>query len=130
MNYDERRQQLADTLKQQTTGTVRLDKTTSNVFRDRPNAQSESLLDVSQFNHVLNVDPQNNLIETEGMTTYEALVDQSLSHGVMPAVVPQRSRLRSAELSPASASSPHLFATGCRMKVSVKWMSCWVAAKS
>lgn len=89
MNYDERRQQLAGTLKQQTTGTVRLDKTTSNVFRNRPNAQSESLLDVSQFNHVLNVDPQNNLIETEGMTTYEALVDQSLSHGVMPAVVPQ-----------------------------------------
>ncbi len=89
MGYHEQRQQLADTLKQQTAGSVRLDKTTSNVFRDRPTTQAQRLLDVSQFNHVLNVDPQNSLIETEGMTTYEALVDRSLSHGVMPAVVPQ-----------------------------------------
>ena len=44
---------------------------------------------MNDFQHVLSVDPQTRVIETEGMVTYEALSDAALTHGLMPAVVPQ-----------------------------------------
>jgi len=89
MTHNERRQRLAGSLKDNAGTEVRLGKTTSNLFRDRTNTSTRKLLDVSDFNHVLQVDPDNSLIEVEGMTTYEELVDATLPHGVMPAVVPQ-----------------------------------------
>ena len=47
------------------------------------------MLDVSDFHHVLNVDPAEGMVEVEGMTTYAELVDATLAHGLMPAVVPE-----------------------------------------
>ena len=47
------------------------------------------MLDVSTFHHVLDVDPEHCTIDAEGMTTYEELVDSTLVHNMMPAVVPQ-----------------------------------------
>ncbi len=41
------------------------------------------------FDHVLRVDPQRMIADVEGMTTYQALVDETLRHGLLPAVVPQ-----------------------------------------
>jgi FAD/FMN-containing dehydrogenase len=69
-------------------GPLALQKETSNLFRDRA-AAPRRRLDVRAFNEVLLVDPENNFVESEGMATYEALVDACLSRGVMPAVVPQ-----------------------------------------
>src|SRR5690348_14619949 len=69
-------------------GPVALHKETSNLFRDRASAPRRRL-DVRGFNEVLLVDGENNFVESEGMATYEALVDACLPHGVMPAVVPQ-----------------------------------------
>ena len=89
MTHNERRQRLADSMKDRDGTDVRLGKTTSNLFRDRNEVSRQKLLDVKDFNHVLQVDPDNSLIEVEGMTTYEELVDATLPHGVMPAVVPQ-----------------------------------------
>ena len=89
MTHNERRQRLAGSLKDNAGTEVRLGKTTSNLFRDRTNTSTRKLLDVSDFNHVLQGDPDNSLIEVEGMTTYDELVDATLPHGVMPAVVPQ-----------------------------------------
>ena len=89
MTHNERRQRLADSKKARDGTDVRLGKTPSNLFRDRNEVSRQKLLDVKDFNHVLQVDPDNSLIEVEGMTTYEELVDATLPHGVMPAVVPQ-----------------------------------------
>jgi FAD/FMN-containing dehydrogenase len=67
---------------------VGLHKETSNLFRDRA-AGSRRRLDVRGFRDVLKVDPAGGFVDAEGMVTYEALVDECLAHGVMPAVVPQ-----------------------------------------
>ena len=87
MGYQERRDRLAEHLRQQRGGDIRLGKATSNLFRDR--LAQDRALDVNDFQHVLSVDPQTRVIETEGMVTYEALSDAALTHGLMPAVVPQ-----------------------------------------
>ena len=67
-------------------GPVGLRKETSNLFRDRA-AAARRRLDVRAFNEVLRV--EGDVVEAEGMVTYEALVDACLARGVMPAVVPQ-----------------------------------------
>jgi len=87
MSYQERRDRLAQNLRLQPEGEIRLGKTTSNLFRDRE--IQDNTLDVSDFQHVLSVDPHTRVIETEGMVTYEALADAALTHSLMPAVVPQ-----------------------------------------
>ncbi|KID30959.1 FAD/FMN-dependent dehydrogenase [Prauserella sp. Am3] len=66
---------------------VRLAKGTSNLFR--PRSRATAGLDVSAFDHVLSIDPQNRTADVEGMVTYERLVDATLPHGLMPLVVPQ-----------------------------------------
>ncbi len=68
--------------------TVRLRKTTSNLFRSRERSAGY-LLDVRSFDHVLHVDPERMIADVEGMTTYESLVDETLRYGLLPAVAPQ-----------------------------------------
>src|SRR5690606_9943923 len=63
-------------------------KRTSNLFRFREPVSTPGL-DVSGFNRVLSVDPEERVAEVQGMTTYEDLVDATLPHGLMPLVVPQ-----------------------------------------
>ncbi|WP_232467726.1 FAD-binding oxidoreductase [Bordetella genomosp. 9] len=65
-----------------------LAKRTSNLFRDRTEG-AKRRLDLSDFTHVNGVDTEAGTVDVEGLTTYEALVDATLPHGVMPAVVPQ-----------------------------------------
>jgi FAD/FMN-containing dehydrogenase len=65
-----------------------LAKATSNLFRDRAEA-TKRRLDLSGFDHVGEVNVAEGWVDVEGSTTYEALVDATLLHGVMPAVVPQ-----------------------------------------
>jgi FAD/FMN-containing dehydrogenase len=67
---------------------VRLAKRTSNLFRPRQ-ATGHPGLDVSAFDAVLSVDRDKRTADVQGMTTYENLVDATLPHGLMPAVVPQ-----------------------------------------
>jgi FAD/FMN-containing dehydrogenase len=76
--------QLADTAK---TGTVALQKDTSNLFRAR--GQSAKRIDVRGFTSVIAIDPERLTAEVEGMITYEKLVDATLAHGLLPAVVPE-----------------------------------------
>jgi FAD/FMN-containing dehydrogenase len=70
---------------------VRLAKRTSNLFRfgDGLGAGKTAGLDVSGFDRVLAVNPQARTADVQGMVTYERLVDATLSHGLMPLVVPQ-----------------------------------------
>jgi FAD/FMN-containing dehydrogenase len=67
---------------------VRLAKKTSNLFRDRARSAAPRL-DVTDFGHVLGVDPVAATASVEGMVTYENLVDATLPYGLMPRVVPQ-----------------------------------------
>jgi FAD/FMN-containing dehydrogenase len=67
---------------------VRLAKSTSNLFRFRSDAPGHQL-DVSQFGHVISIDPQARTALVGGMTTYEDLVAATLRHDLMPLVVPQ-----------------------------------------
>jgi FAD/FMN-containing dehydrogenase len=67
---------------------VRLAKRTSNLFRNRPDSERPGL-DVSGLDQVLSVDPVARTADVQAMTTYERLVDATLTHGLMPLVVPQ-----------------------------------------
>lgn len=67
---------------------VALAKSTSNLFRDR-HAAPRRRIDLGALHHVLRVDAAQGWVDTEGLATYEQLVDATLPHGVMPAVVPQ-----------------------------------------
>lgn len=69
-------------------GAVRLAKPSSNLFRKREAGQ-ERKLDVRGFCHVLTVDPERLICETEGMITYEDLVSTTLRFGLLPTVVPE-----------------------------------------
>ncbi|MBO0877926.1 MAG: FAD-binding oxidoreductase [Pseudonocardia sp.] len=68
---------------------VRLAKSTSNLFRFRADAGRIGRLDVGALDRVLEVDPVARTATVQGMTTYERLVEATLPHGLMPAVVPQ-----------------------------------------
>jgi FAD/FMN-containing dehydrogenase len=65
-----------------------LAKPRSNLFRDRERSRRQ-WLDLRDFTHVIEVNESERWVDVEGGTTYEALVDATLPHGVMPAVVPQ-----------------------------------------
>jgi FAD/FMN-containing dehydrogenase len=69
-------------------GTIRLGKPASNLFRSR-RAEGVCRLDVRNFNRILNIDPERMIADVEGMTPYDALVDESLGVGLLPAVTPQ-----------------------------------------
>jgi FAD/FMN-containing dehydrogenase len=86
-DYAARKARLAEQL-QAGTGDLALRKDTSNLFRDRAQAAAQRL-DVRDFNHVLEVNAQEDWVDAEGMTSYEELVEATLRHGSVPAVVPQ-----------------------------------------
>lgn len=86
--YEQRKQRLSQFLRENAGGSVRLGKSTSNLFRDRKDTSARRL-DVRDFNNVLHVDPTARFIDVEGMTPYAKLTEASLAHGVMPSVVPQ-----------------------------------------
>ena len=67
---------------------IGLRKSTSNLFRHRSQA-GKYFIDVRAFNRVLAIDRQRMTADVEGMITYEALVDETLKYGLLPAVVPQ-----------------------------------------
>ena len=67
---------------------VRLAKKTSNLFRTRRDAAAERL-DVRRLNRVIEIDPERQIAEVEGMTTFEDFTDAALSKGLRPPVVPE-----------------------------------------
>src|SRR5690349_19964947 len=64
-----------------------LSRKTANLYRT-PKKNSGGM-DVSEFNQVISVDIDNMLVDVEGMTTYETLVDACLLYNYLPTVVPQ-----------------------------------------
>jgi len=80
-------ERLAATLRS-TEGPVRLRKRTSNLFRPRERADRVAL-DATGLGHVITIDSTARIAHVEGMTTYAALVDATLPHGLAPTVVPE-----------------------------------------
>ena len=72
----------------ESTGPVRLKKSTSNLFRPRETLDRTEL-DVTELNHVIEIDQPAKTADVEGMTTYADLVDATLPHGLAPAIVPE-----------------------------------------
>ncbi len=87
-SYDERRGRLVRQMESSATAKVRLKKDTSNLFRDRQEGPNQGL-SVRDFNHLLEIDVENQTLVSEGMISYGELVDTTLQHGLMPLVVPQ-----------------------------------------
>ena len=84
-----KRESLVKTLRtSNTTGSLALEKSTSNLFRQRVQ-EPRHRLDVRHFNQVIHVDEKERYAEVEGMTTYEDLVRETLPFHLMPSVVPQ-----------------------------------------
>lgn len=71
-----------------TTGPLALEKSTSNLFRQRAQ-EPRHRLDLRHFNQVIHVNEHERYADVEGMTTYEDLVHETLPFQLMPAVVPQ-----------------------------------------
>ncbi len=66
---------------------VRLKKVVSNLFRERRG--KAALFDVSSFDGVISIDATKLVADVEGMATYRTVVDATLAHGLLPAVVPE-----------------------------------------
>lgn len=71
-----------------TDATVRLAKSTSNLFRARAKNTGPGL-DTSGLTGVIEIDPHARTADVAGMCTYEDLVAATLPHGLSPLVVPQ-----------------------------------------
>lgn len=88
-NYNDKRDrvvgQYAEIMQQNST--VRLQKSASNLFRERRGKAAK--LDTRDFNQVISVDAKKLIAEVEGMTPYRLLVNETLKHGMLPAVVPE-----------------------------------------
>ncbi len=66
---------------------IALGKKTSNLFRNRQ--QASHRLDVTDFNHVIEVNADELWIEAEAMTPFSTLVEAALQYGCLPTVVPE-----------------------------------------
>lgn len=83
-----RRAQLVATLQSAGDAPIGLERSTSNLFRDRAE-QPKHRIDLREFRQVLAVDAAAGWVDVEGCARYEDLVAATLPQGSMPAVVPQ-----------------------------------------
>jgi FAD/FMN-containing dehydrogenase len=67
---------------------VGIARSTSNLFRDRAPRRGHAV-DLAHFNELIEVDRTAGVVRAEGMIRYVDLVDATLAHSAMPAVVPQ-----------------------------------------
>jgi FAD/FMN-containing dehydrogenase len=65
-------------------------RSTSNLFRyGRRRRQGTRAVGLKDFNHVLSIDIQNQILEAEGLTTYETIVAHCIEHDLLPTVTPE-----------------------------------------
>lgn len=67
---------------------IATDKKTTNLFRERKQTNTKRL-GMRDLNDVISIDSRAKIAVVEGMCTYEQLVEETLKHNLMPAVVPQ-----------------------------------------
>lgn len=86
--YEAKKRRLMEELRSHNGGSIRLGKSTSNLFRDR-NEGRNWRLDVRDLNQVLIINKSELWAEAEGMTSYQDIVRATLTCGLMPTVVPE-----------------------------------------
>lgn len=64
-------------------------RSSSNLFRYQRRSRPRPALDLRDFNHVLATDAQARTVEVEGLATFEAIVDATLPHGLVPLITPE-----------------------------------------
>lgn len=64
-------------------------RSSSNLFRYQRRSSSRPALDLRDFNHVLRTDARARTLEVEGLATFEAIVDETLPHGLVPLITPE-----------------------------------------
>ncbi len=87
-SYHQRLDRLARQMESTADARVRLKKDTSNLFRSREQGHNQEL-SVRDFNHLLEIDVEEQTLVSEGMNPYGDLVNATLQYGLMPLVVPQ-----------------------------------------
>jgi len=71
-------------------GPLRVKKrATTNLFRYATRPDPRGDIDLGGFNHVLDLDRAARTLEVEGLATYEAIVDRTLGHGLVPLITPE-----------------------------------------
>ena len=65
-------------------------KTASNLFRYSERDNEEFVkINLSPFNQIININEAEGILEVEGLTTYEQIVDHTLPRGFLPEVTPE-----------------------------------------
>lgn len=88
--YEARKNELLANIAQ-IDGQIKIKKnTSSNLFRYQPRKNADRhAISLQDFCHVLHIDATNKTLEVEGLTTYETIVNFTLSHGLLPTVAPE-----------------------------------------
>jgi hypothetical protein len=89
--YQQRLQQLKQSIGSQPRRKIRVEKrTTSNLFRYQGRqSKATTAISLKNFNHILHLDSNTQILEVEGLTTYEQIVDGTLPQGFLPTIVPE-----------------------------------------
>ena len=64
-------------------------KTISNLFRYKERKKNTVNIPLSDFNNIIKIDAKNKILEVEGLTTYEKIVDYCLPYNLLPTVTPE-----------------------------------------
>ncbi len=86
-SYAEKIKQLS--INSDTSGTLKLEKKLSNLFRPVQNHTGDKQLNLQAFDQVISIDVKNLTAEVEGLTTYEDFVSETIKYGCLPTVVPE-----------------------------------------
>jgi FAD/FMN-containing dehydrogenase len=87
--YEEKKRRLAESLPASAEAVSLGKRTSSNLFRYQPRSRAGRRVDLSGFNCVLRVDAASRRLEVEGLATFEAIVDRTLPHGLVPLITPE-----------------------------------------
>ena len=89
-NYEQRKSSVLEACAN-TNGSFRVRKgSSSNLFRYGPRQQkADNTISLAEFNHVIDLDADAEVVETEGLVTYEQLVTYTLARGFLPTVSPE-----------------------------------------
>lgn len=69
-------------------------RTISNLFRyDGRDKKQRREVDLRDFNKPLHIDVKKQTLEVQGLTTFEQIVDFTLTHGLVPLVTPELKRI-------------------------------------
>lgn len=87
--YEQKKERLRESWSNES-GQLRLEKSTiSNLFRYQNRDEPARRISLGAFNEVIGLDPENMILEVEGLVTYEDIIGYCLTRGFLPLVSPE-----------------------------------------